>query len=176
MPGPRQAAASAAPKRPAPKPPPRRSVRPRRRRKSPASPKRRPPRKPRRERPHRANPRRRHRKLPRKPRPRKPHARRPPAPKELPSDGALRGPRQSPVSRDRSKAPLPSKAELLAFIGTQSGKGGKREIARAFGISGGDRVALKAMLRELADEGQVERRRNKLHQAGTLPSVVLADI
>ena len=32
------------------------------------------------------------------------------------------------------------------------------------------------MLRELADEGRIERRRKKLHQPGTLPHVVLADI
>ena len=32
------------------------------------------------------------------------------------------------------------------------------------------------MLRELADEGEVEQRRKKLHHAGTLPAVVLADI
>jgi ribonuclease R len=72
--------------------------------------------------------------------------------------------------------PLPSKEDLLAFIGSRAGKTGKREIARAFGIKGGDRVALKNMLRELADEGQVERRRRKLSRPGHLPSVVLADI
>ena len=32
------------------------------------------------------------------------------------------------------------------------------------------------MLRELADEGQIDRRRKRLHGAGTLPPVVLADI
>ena len=35
---------------------------------------------------------------------------------------------------------------------------------------------LKRMLRELADEGTVESRRKKLHHAGALPSVALADI
>src|SRR5947207_1069048 len=39
-----------------------------------------------------------------------------------------------------------------------------------------DRARLKSMLRELADEGKVERRRKKLHQPGALPHVVLADI
>ena len=32
------------------------------------------------------------------------------------------------------------------------------------------------MLRDLADEGHIEKRRKKLHHAGALPSVVLADI
>src|SRR5262245_66004114 len=39
-----------------------------------------------------------------------------------------------------------------------------------------DRAALKHMLRELADEGRIERRRKKLHHAGALPHVVLADV
>jgi ribonuclease R len=74
------------------------------------------------------------------------------------------------------KPPLPAKADILAFIRTHAGKVGTREIARAFGMKNADRAALKRMLRELADEGHVERRRKKLHHAGTLPQVVLADI
>ena len=75
-----------------------------------------------------------------------------------------------------SKPPLPSKEDLLAFISAQEGKVGTREIARAFNMKNADRVALKRMLRELADDGRIERRRKKLHRAGALPSVVLADI
>jgi ribonuclease R len=71
---------------------------------------------------------------------------------------------------------LPSKEELLAFIREGSGKVGTREIARAFGAKNADRAALNRMLRELADEGQIDRRRKHLHPAGTLPPVVLADI
>jgi ribonuclease R len=71
---------------------------------------------------------------------------------------------------------VPSKAELLEFIGSRPGKVGNREIARAFGITGRGRIDLKNLLRELSAEGQLERRRKKLHRAGSLPSVVLADI
>jgi ribonuclease R len=71
---------------------------------------------------------------------------------------------------------LPSKAELLAFIGKQSGKVGTREIARAFGLKNAMRAELKRMLRELGDEGAVEKNRKKLHHAGTLPATVLADV
>jgi ribonuclease R len=72
--------------------------------------------------------------------------------------------------------PLPSKEDLLAFIGEQGGKAGTREIARAFGLKNADRAALKAMLRDLADQGAIEKRRKKLHHSGVLPSVVLAEI
>jgi len=76
----------------------------------------------------------------------------------------------------KAPRPLPSREELLAFIGTHKGKVGVREIARAFSLKNDARAALKTMLRELADAGKVERRRKKLHHAGALPAVVLADI
>ena len=81
-------------------------------------------------------------------------------------------PRQKTIKRPS----VPSKEELLAFIGTQPGKVGTREIARAFGLKNSDRATLKDMLRGLADEGHIERRRNKLHRPGHLPSTVLADV
>jgi ribonuclease R len=71
---------------------------------------------------------------------------------------------------------LPSKADLLAFVTERSGKVGHREIARAFGLSGVDRAELKTLLRELAEEGQLTRQRKRLHRAGALPPVVVADV
>jgi len=71
---------------------------------------------------------------------------------------------------------FPSKEAILEFIGTRPGKIGTREIARAFGLKNANRVALKQMLRELANEGRIESRRRKLHHPGTLPNVTLSDI
>jgi ribonuclease R len=71
---------------------------------------------------------------------------------------------------------LPSKAEILTFIADHKDKAGTREIARAFGLKNAMRAELKRMLRDLADDGAVEKRRKKLHHAGTLPSTVLADV
>ncbi len=70
----------------------------------------------------------------------------------------------------------PSKEELVAFIRERSGKVGAREIARAFGAKNIDRAAINRMLRELADSGEIDRQRKRLHHAGTLPPVVLADV
>ena len=78
--------------------------------------------------------------------------------------------------KSHTTSSLPSKDELLAFIGKQPGKVGTREIARAFGLKNADRTALRRVLRELTDEGKVEQRRKKLHHAGSLPQVVVADI
>jgi ribonuclease R len=80
------------------------------------------------------------------------------------------------VKRPHTKPSLPTKDDILAFIGTQGGKIGTREIARAFGMKNADRAELKRMLRELTDAGRIERRRKKLHHPGTLPHVVMSDI
>ena len=80
---------------------------------------------------------------------------------------------EPPMKRTSS---LPSREELLTFIREHTGKVGTREIARAFGAKNADRATLKRMLRELADGGHIERQRKRVHQSGTLPPVVVADI
>jgi ribonuclease R len=82
----------------------------------------------------------------------------------------MSGPKNMKQSR------LPSREELAAFIRERSGKVGTREIARAFGAKNADRAALNRMLRELAEAGEIDRRRKRLHHPGTLPPVVLADV
>jgi ribonuclease R len=71
---------------------------------------------------------------------------------------------------------LPSRDELVAFIRERSGQVSTREIAREFGAKNSDRAALNRMLRELAEDGSIDRHRKRLHHAGTLPPVVLADV
>ena len=75
-----------------------------------------------------------------------------------------------------NRSRLPSREELLAFIRERRGTVSAREIARAFGAKNADRAALNRMLRELANSGEIDRRRKRLHPAGTLPPVVLADV
>ena len=71
---------------------------------------------------------------------------------------------------------LPSREDVVAFIAEAPGKVGKREIAQAFNIKGGDRIWLKQMLKDLEVEGVVDRRGKNVHKAGQLPPMVLADI
>jgi ribonuclease R len=81
------------------------------------------------------------------------------------------------LNKPAKKLPsLPSKADLLAFIRQRPGKVGTREIARAFGLKNALRAELKRLLREMSDEGAIEKRRKKIHHPGTLPSTVLADV
>src|SRR5690242_12197584 len=91
--------------------------------------------------------------------------------------GTMRLAQDCNLKKHAKKTPiLPSKADILAFIGNRPGKVGTREIARAFGLKDALRADLKRLLRELADEGSVEKRRKKLHHRGALPSTVLADV
>jgi ribonuclease R len=80
-------------------------------------------------------------------------------------------------TRSKKKAPLPTKQQILDFIRDSPTPVGKREIARAFGIGGGDRIALKAMLKEIAAEGSVERGRGRrLARPSSLPAVGVLEI
>src|SRR5262245_66419561 len=74
------------------------------------------------------------------------------------------------VTRPHTKPSLPSKDDLLAFIGEQSGKIATREIARAFGLKNADRATLKRMLRELADAGRIERSEERRVGKGRRPA------
>src|ERR671910_735585 len=51
---------------------------------------------------------------------------------------------------------LPIREQILDFISTSDQPAGKREIARAFGLSGADKMALKTLLRDMADEGLID--------------------
>ena len=81
-----------------------------------------------------------------------------------------------PKSKPKS-APFPSKKELLDFIRDSPVPVGKKEIARAFQIRGSDRVALKTLIKELEDDGQLERHgRRGLTRSGGLPEVLVVEI
>lgn len=78
------------------------------------------------------------------------------------------------MTSDRKPAPFPTKEQVLEFIRDSSGKVGKREIAKAFHISGQDRPMLKKLLREMEKDGQLEKgHRKSFRGAGDLPSVTV---
>jgi ribonuclease R len=87
------------------------------------------------------------------------------------------------VAKSSSTEPrIPTKDDILAFIAREKAAGatpdkiGKREIARAFGLTGSAKIELKRLLKELEADGGVERRGRRVHIAGQLPTVVLADV
>ena len=54
---------------------------------------------------------------------------------------------------------LPTKAEVLDWIEQNPTLTAKRDIAKAFGIKGAARIDLKRLLKELAEDGHLEKRR-----------------
>ena len=79
-----------------------------------------------------------------------------------------------PISK--SVGGLPTKAELIKFIERSQTKVGKREIARAFGIKGGDRIELKRLIAELTDEGVLAGDKKALHGKGSVPPVTVLEV
>ncbi len=51
---------------------------------------------------------------------------------------------------------LPTQAQILDFITQSEVPAGKREIAKAFGLTAQEKIALKAMLKDMADEGLID--------------------
>ncbi|MFL6782869.1 MAG: ribonuclease R family protein, partial [Sphingomicrobium sp.] len=74
----------------------------------------------------------------------------------------------------RKATGLPSRKQVLDFIASSDQPAGKREIARAFGLSGQDKIDLKRLLNDMADEGLIDHSRGRaFHQAGGVPKVTV---
>jgi len=77
------------------------------------------------------------------------------------------------MPRKRS-AGLPTAKQILDFIATSDQPAGKREIARAFGLSGQAKIDLKRLLKDMADEGLIDASPGRaFHQAGGVPKVTV---
>ena len=68
---------------------------------------------------------------------------------------------------------LPSRQQILDFIASSPTPAGKREIARAFGLKGQEKIALKALLRDMADEGLIDGEKRAFHRMGGVPRVTV---
>jgi ribonuclease R len=75
----------------------------------------------------------------------------------------------------RKRTPgLPSRKQILDFIATSDQPAGKREIARAFGLGGQDKIQLKALLKDMADEGLIDSAPGRaFHKSGGVPKVTV---
>ncbi len=71
---------------------------------------------------------------------------------------------------------FPARDAIVAFVRAQPGEVGIREIAREFGLKNADRAELKRILRELADDGTIEKRGKKIKEPAVLPATVMADV
>jgi ribonuclease R len=78
------------------------------------------------------------------------------------------------MARQRPGSGFPTRQQILDFIAASDRPAGKREIARAFGLSAADKSALKTLLADMADEGLIDSSPGRaFHQAGGVPKVTV---
>src|SRR4051812_854456 len=100
---------------------------------------------------------------------------RPPRTPRTPRPARDARPSRSP-RKQSGKRPtgLPSRKQILDFIASSDQPAGKREIARAFGLKGQDKIDLKRLLNDMADEGLIDHSHGRaFHQAGGVPKVTV---
>jgi ribonuclease R len=69
---------------------------------------------------------------------------------------------------------LPSRQQILDFIATSDTPAGKREIGRAFGLKGAEKIQLKALLKDMGDEGLIDSAPGRaFHKMGGVPRVTV---
>ena len=78
------------------------------------------------------------------------------------------------MKKPKPQPGLPSREQILRFIEDSPGAIGKREIAKHFGVRGADKIALKALLKDMTDEGLVDMAPGRaFHKHGGLPRVTV---
>ena len=72
-------------------------------------------------------------------------------------------------------AGLPTREAVLEFINTSPAKVGRREIVRAFGIKGDNKIYLKQLLKDLSASGAINSIRKKIRSVGKLPPTAVIE-
>ncbi len=79
-----------------------------------------------------------------------------------------------PMVRTKTPPGLPTREQILDFIQSSDTPAGKREISRAFGLSAQQKISLKALLKDMADEGLIDSAPGRaFHKMGGLPKVTV---
>jgi ribonuclease R len=66
---------------------------------------------------------------------------------------------------------MPSRSQVLDFIQSSDIPAGKREIAKAFGLKGQEKIKLKALLKDMAEDGLIDGKKSAFHRMGGVPKV-----
>jgi ribonuclease R len=100
---------------------------------------------------------------------------RPPRTPRIPRPPRSSRPSRPPRDRSIDQPPgLPTRKQILDFIASSDQPAGKREIARAFGLSGQTKIDLKRLLKDMADEGLIDSSPGRaFHQSGGVPKVTV---
>lgn len=71
---------------------------------------------------------------------------------------------------------MPTASQVLEFIQSSDIPAGKREIAKAFGLKGQEKIKLKALLKDMAEEGLIDGKKSAYHRMGGVPKVTTLKI
>ena len=77
------------------------------------------------------------------------------------------------MNRTKPQPGLPSRQQILDFIAASDEPAGKREIARTFGLKGQEKIQLKALLKDMAEEGLIDGNRTAFHRMGGVAKVTV---
>ncbi|MES2989685.1 MAG: ribonuclease R [Pseudomonadota bacterium] len=81
------------------------------------------------------------------------------------------------MTKPKPKAGLPTRQQIIDFISNSGTPAGKREIAKAFGLHAQDKIALKALLKDMGDEGLIDSAPGRaFHKMGGVPKVTVLRI
>lgn len=81
------------------------------------------------------------------------------------------------MTKSKTRTGLPTREQILDFISTSQTPAGKREIAKAFGLHAQDKIALKSLLKDMADEGLIDSAPGRaFHKMGGVPKVTVLRI
>ncbi|MDR2902421.1 MAG: hypothetical protein LBU87_04860, partial [Lactobacillales bacterium] len=72
----------------------------------------------------------------------------------------------------------PSMNELMDYLNKQTGQIDKRDVARAFGLKGDAKVALKGMLKDLKRDGKIQTQKGgrRVGISGALPERIIVEV
>lgn len=71
---------------------------------------------------------------------------------------------------------MPTASQVLDFIQSSDIPAGKREIAKAFGLKGQEKIKLKALLKDMAEDGLIDGKKSAFHRMGGVPKVTTLKI
>ena len=73
-------------------------------------------------------------------------------------------------------AGFPTRDQVIEFVTSSGQPAGKREIAKAFGLKGQEKIALKKRLKDMAEEGLIDGKRTAYHRMGGVPKVTVLKV
>ncbi|WP_301749459.1 ribonuclease R [uncultured Erythrobacter sp.] len=71
---------------------------------------------------------------------------------------------------------MPTPQQVIDFIQSSDIPAGKREIAKAFGLKGQEKIKLKALLKDMAEDGLIDGIKSAFHRMGGVPKVTTLKI